>query len=49
MASKRAWDRALATSLEGLRDAATLHLLLLFLNSYFGNGVCSLGKNNPRY
>ena len=49
MASKRARDRVLATSLEGLRDAATLHLLLLCLNNYFGNDVCSLGKNNPRY
>ena len=49
MASKRARDRALATSLEGLCDAATLHLLLLCLNDYFGNDVCSLGKNTPRY
>ena len=49
MASKRARDRALATSLEGLRDAATLQLLLLCLNNYFCSDVCSLGKNSPRY
>ena len=47
MASKRARDRARTTSLEGLRDAATPQILLLCLDNYFGNDVCSLGKNTP--
>jgi hypothetical protein len=49
MASTRARDRARSTSLEGLRDATTLQLLLLSLNDYFGNDACSPGKEDPRY
>jgi hypothetical protein len=46
MASARVGDRARATSMERLRDAATLQVLLLFLNNYFGDVACNPGEKN---
>ena len=50
MLDKLAWQASapgIEPSLDGLCDAATLQLLLLCLNNYFGNDVRSLGKNSP--
>ena len=50
MLDKLAWQASapgIEPSLESLCDAATLQLLLLCLNNYFGNDVRSHGKNSP--